>query len=240
MDKVTDVSAGSYYIENLTKSLFEEAWKLFLSIEEKGGFQQAAEKGIIQEAVNAMGDKRRDAVASRRETLLGTNQYPNFGETAMEKMQSDKPACQAASSNAAVPVLNLNREAAAFEALRLATEKSGKRPKVFMLTIGPLNMRLARAQFSCNFFACAGYDVLDNLGFQTIEEGVAAAREAGADIIVLCSSDEEYETLAPQAKKAIGNGHEILVVAGAPACMEACKKKALTILFISGQMCYKH
>jgi methylmalonyl-CoA mutase len=88
-------------------------------------------------------------------------------------------------------------------------------------------MRLARAQFSCNFFACAGYEVLDNLGFQTIEEGVEAAREAGADIIVLCSSDEEYESLAPQAKKAIGNGKEILVVAGAPACMEALKNEGI-------------
>lgn len=60
--------------------------------------------------------------------------------------------------------------ASEFEALRLSTEKSGKRPKAFMLTIGNLAMRQARAQFSCNFLACAGYEVIDNLGFQSVEE----------------------------------------------------------------------
>ncbi|MEG2318478.1 MAG: hypothetical protein RSB85_06550 [Rikenellaceae bacterium] len=38
-----------------------------------------------------------------------------------------------------------------------------------------------------------------------------------ADIVVICSSDEEYATLAPEAKKLLG-GKAILVVAGAPAC----------------------
>ena len=116
------------------------------------------------------------------------------------------------------------RAAQEFEALRLETERSGRRPKVFMLTIGNLAMRLARAQFSCNFFACAGYEVIDNLGFDTVEDGVAAARKAGADIIVLCSSDDEYAELAPAAYKAIGDGKEIFVVAGAPACMEDLQK----------------
>ena len=91
-----------------------------------------------------------------------------------------------------------------------------------MLTIGNLAMRLARAQFSCNFFACAGYEVIDNLGFDTVEAGVEAAQKAGADIIVLCSSDDEYAELAPAAYKAI-NGKQIFVVAGAPACMEDLK-----------------
>ena len=100
-----------------------------------------------------------------------------------------------------------------------------RQPKVFMLTIGNLAMRLARSQFSCNFFACAGYQVIDNNGFKTVEEGVAAAEAAGADIIVLCSSDDEYAEYAPAAYeliKAHGN-KQIFVVAGAPACMEDLK-----------------
>ncbi len=74
-------------------------------------------------------------------------------------------------------------------------------------------MRLARAQFSSNFFACAGYELIDNLGFETVADGVKAAREKGADIIVLCSSDPEYAELIPQAIEAIG-GKEELVLAG--------------------------
>ena len=121
-----------------------------------------------------------------------------------------------------IATLNFNRAASEFEALRLQTERSGKRPKAFMLTIGNLAMRQARAQFSCNFLACAGYEVIDNLGFPTVEEGVEAAMKAGADIVVICSSDDEYAEYAVPAFKAL-NGRAMFIVAGAPACMEDLK-----------------
>ena len=109
-----------------------------------------------------------------------------------------------------------------FEDLRLQTEKAAKRPVAFMLTIGDLKWRQARAQFSCNFLASAGYQVIDNLGFPTVEEGVEAAVKAGADIVVLCSSDEEYAQLAVPAYQAL-NGRALFVVAGAPACTDDLK-----------------
>jgi methylmalonyl-CoA mutase len=96
-----------------------------------------------------------------------------------------------------------------------------------MLTIGNLAMRLARAQFSCNFFGCAGYQNIDNLGFESVEAGVEAALKAEADIIVLCSSDDEYAEFAPKAHELIGD-KAILVVAGAPACMEDLKAAGIT------------
>ena len=97
-----------------------------------------------------------------------------------------------------------------------------KRPKAFMLTIGNLAMRQARAQFSCNFLACAGYEVVDNLGFPTVEAGIEAAMAAKADIVVLCSSDDEYAEYAVPAFKAL-DGRAIFIVAGAPANMEELK-----------------
>jgi methylmalonyl-CoA mutase len=75
--------------------------------------------------------------------------------------------------------------------------------------------------------ACAGYKVIDNLGFETVEQGVEAARKAKADIIVLCSSDDEYATFAPEVQKLIEN-KEILIIAGAPACMEELKAQGIT------------
>lgn len=219
-DKVVDVSAGSYYIENLTANIAEEAWKIFLQTEEQGFFKLVSE-GKIQEEIKKVSDDRLKKISSRREILLGTNQFPNFTETAAEKITLKSAECNC--DHGELPTLPNIRAAEQFETLRLATERAAKRPKAFMLTIGNLAMRLARAQFSCNFFACAGYEVIDNLGFNTIEDGVAAAQKAGADIIVLCSSDEEYETLAPQAFKAI-EGKQIFVVAGAPACMEELQK----------------
>jgi len=88
-------------------------------------------------------------------------------------------------------------------------------------------MRLARSQFSSNFFACAGYEIIDNLGFDSVAEGVDAAREKGADVVVLCSSDDEYVQLAPEAYNLLKGGKELFVVAGAPACMEELKEQGV-------------
>ncbi len=227
-DKVTDPSSGSYYIESLTVSLAEQAWKLFLETEEKG-FYQALKAGTVQDAIAASADARFKALANRREILLGTNQYPNFTETMAEKVtnpQDHSCGCAPGAETALKP-LTIRRLAEQFNELRLATEKSGKTPKVFMLTIGNLAMRLARSQFSSNFFSCAGYQIIDNLGFNTVEEGVKAAREAGADIVVLCSSDDEYVELAPKAFNLLKDGKELFVVAGAPACMDDLKAQGI-------------
>ena len=223
-DKVVDPAAGSYFIENLTVSIAQQAWNLFLQVEEEGGMMEAVKAGKVQEAVNASNKARHDAVAKRREILLGTNQYPNFTEKADGKTPLGCQCCCGGNEECEKPIATLSKDRAAneFEALRLQTENSGKRPKAFMLTIGNLAMRQARAQFSCNFLACAGYEVIDNLGFATVEEGVEAAMKANADIVVICSSDDEYAEHAVPAFQAL-NGRAMFIVAGAPACMEDLK-----------------
>ncbi|HHU96021.1 MAG TPA: methylmalonyl-CoA mutase small subunit [Petrimonas sp.] len=238
-DKVTDPSSGSYYIETLTSSLAKQAWALFLETEETG-FYNALKAGTVQDAINASAEARFRAVANRREILLGTNQYPNFTEKMGDKIEemnpcgdSDTDTTTGVSSgiSAGIPAplkrLNRRRLADAFNELRLATERSEKQPKVFMLTIGNLAMRLARSQFSSNFFACAGYEIIDNLGFDSVAEGVDAAREQGADVVVLCSSDDEYVQFAPEAYNLLKGGKELFVVAGAPACMEELKEQGI-------------
>ena len=223
LDKVIDPAAGSYYIETLTKELAKQAWGIFLNVEEKGGFYAAVKAGEVQKAVKATASARLKAVSSRKEVLLGTNQFPNFTEKTAHKVDKDlkKDGCgqhEAGNVETLLPV----RGASEFEALRFATESATKTPKAFMLTIGNLAMRLARAQFSSNFFSCAGYEILDNLGFSTVEEGVAAAQKAGADVVILCSSDDEYAELAPKAYE-LAKEFAIFVVAGAPACMDELK-----------------
>ena len=228
-DKVTDPASGSYYIETLTASLAEEAWKLFLQTEETG-FYSSLKAGFVQDAINSAADERFKALANRREIMLGTNQYPNFNESMSVKIDGEITqgcGCGSTANNSPLKSLNKNRLSNEFNELRLATEKSGKRPKAFMLTIGNLNMRLARSQFSSNFFATAGYEIIDNLGFKTVEEGVNAAREKGADIVVLCSSDDEYPAYAPEAHNLLKDGNELLVVAGAPASMDELKAQGI-------------
>ncbi len=102
-----------------------------------------------------------------------------------------------------------------------------KRPAAFMFTYGNLAMRIARSQFSRNFFACAGFDTLDNLGFKTIEEGVQAFLDSKAEILVICSADEEYPVIAPAIYEAVKD-KAIVVVAGYPKdALEELKAKGI-------------
>ena len=221
-DRIVDPSAGSYYIEHLTDALAQEAWKIFLKIEDEGGFLAAVKAGTVQADINATNVKRHGDAAKRKEFLLGTNQFPNFTEKSEGKEPMAVDCTAKHSDDADVPALTISRMASDFETLRLTTEKAAKVPVAFMLTIGNLAMRQARAQFSCNFLACAGYKVIDNLGFKTVEEGVDAALAADADIVVICSSDDEYAEYAIPAFKYL-DGRAMFVVAGAPACTEDLK-----------------
>lgn len=221
-DTVVDPSAGSYYIEELTSSLAKEAWKIFLNVEEQGGFLAAVKAGTVQDDINTTNEKRHLHAAQRREFILGTNQFPNFIETSEGKTPLASECKGKCGEEGTLKSIKATRLAADFEDLRLATEKAEKQPVAFMVTIGNLAWRQARAQFSCNFLAAAGYKVIDNLGFKTVEEGIDAAVEAGADIVVLCSSDDEYAEYAIPAYKYLDN-RAIYVVAGAPACAEDLK-----------------
>lgn len=233
--KIVDPSAGSYYIETLTDSIASEAWKLFLEVQNKGGFTAAFKEGFIQGKVKEVASKREAAIATRREILLGTNQFPNFNEK-VKAMPEDtsyaccegkkEEKCDCGDAEKIAEPLVCFRGAQAFEALRLRTDLSGRRPKVFMLTMGNLAMRLARSQFSSNFFGCAGFEVIDNNGFKTAEEGVKAAMDAKAEIVVLCSSDDEYTTLAPEVFEKLGN-KAIFVVAGDPASKAELEAKGI-------------
>ena len=228
-DKIVDPAAGSFYLENLTASLAEEAWKQFLAIQEQGGLFEMIRTGKVQEAMAANLKNRLQDVARRKEVLLGSNQFPNFTEKAAKKLKIENGklkgcGCAGSCEAPAIPTLPIARAAEEFEALRLETEAAPHQPVAFMLTIGNLAMRIARAQFSCNFLACAGYKVIDNNGFKSVHDGIKAARKAKADIIVLCSSDDEYAAYAPQAWLELEGAKELFIVAGAPACMEDLQK----------------
>ena len=222
-DQVVDPAGGSYYVENLTQSIAAEAWKLFLEIEEKGGYTAAYKAGFVKERIAASAAAKDKAIATRRQTLLGANQYPNFTEVADKAITAEAVTRKQAEGNTLAPY----RGAMAFEEMRLHVDRSGRQPKAFMLTCGSLAMARARAQFSCNFFGCAGIRVQDNTFFKSIEEGVKAALESKAEIVVVCAADDDYAEAAPKVKELLG-GKAILVVAGAPACMPELEAQGIT------------
>ncbi|MBE9488320.1 MAG: methylmalonyl-CoA mutase small subunit [Bacteroidetes bacterium] len=226
-DQVVDPAGGSYYVENLTQSIVDNVWSLFKKIEDKGGYISALKEGFITEQVEVSADKRRKNLATRREILLGTNQYPNFTEKISPKEKDVKKCSYDCDAPQEFKPLRPFRLGEPFEKIRLAVDSLNKTPKVMMLTVGNLTMARARSQFASNFFGCAGFQTVDYNLYPSVKEGVENTLKNDADIIVICSSDEDYITLAPEAMKLI-DGKAILVVAGAPACADELKAQGIT------------
>jgi methylmalonyl-CoA mutase len=216
-DKVKDPAAGSYYIEHLTQVIAEKSWEIFLNVQENGGFIEAFKKGIIQEDIDKTAKIRSQNIANRKEVFVGCTQYPNSDEI-MKDIDFNYSFSKEPEVGNLGRALRLHRATEEVEKMRLATDYSPKRPVVFNLTIGDLTFRKARAQFSSGFFACAGFKIIDNLGFDSIKDGLKEAETKDADIIVLCSSDDEYESLAKEITELAKD--KIIVVAGNPKCRQ--------------------
>ncbi|MGA3015357.1 MAG: methylmalonyl-CoA mutase family protein, partial [Bacteroidales bacterium] len=220
LDKVIDPAAGSYYIENLTNSIAINAWELFRNIEEKGGMIECIKTGFIQDEIEKSCRKKDMDIAQRKIVILGTNQYANPLESMTGSIEKPTEVWNETAST--YKKLKIYRGAHAFEEMRLATEhavsRGIKKPSVFLLTMGNSGMRRARASFAMNFFGCAGYEVIDNPGFKTVEEGVKATLNSKAEIVVVCSSDEEYAAAVPVVCQGIRseNKNVLIFVAGYP------------------------
>ncbi len=216
-DKVVDPAAGSYYIEKMTDEIIKDAWKIFLDIENRGGYIQCFLDNYIQDSISLVAQQRDMNISQRKEILVGTNQFPNQNEISEDK---DRPEVIVTNdleiNNLDAQPLTLYRGAEAFEELRLRTERAGvKTPKVFLFPFGKPAMSKIRATFSSNFFACAGFEIVDKFGFDTMEDGVKECIKSEANIVVLCSSDEEYEETAIQLYDKLKD-KAIVVIAGYP------------------------
>lgn len=219
LDKVQDPAGGSYFIESLTNSLVNAAWDLFLKIDEKGGMSEALRQGFIQELVENEAKKSKADLSFRKEILLGVNQYPNFNESINEMLNPDVfEDLNLSTAKPEIKILKQSRISQEIEKIRHKTDlysQEHQRPKAFMLPLGNKTMRKIRSQFACNYFACGGFEVEDNNGFELVEEGIQAAINSKADIIVLCSSDNEYPGFAEQVIDKLKH-HAIIIIAGYP------------------------
>ena len=227
-DQVGDPASGSYYIESLTDSIAEKAWDLFCEVESMGGFRKAFALGWIQDKVEASRKLKIDRAASGMGRILGTNAYPNFHELNLHQLikapEKDLPDTAASTFSPLQPF----RLSSPFEKLRLDTERSACRPRVLLFKYGNPAWMTARATFAANFFACAGYEIVDHLPFTSVKKGITFATSGAFDVVVLCSSDDAYGEFAPAVNEAL-SGISIVVVAGYPAkTIEELKKAGLT------------
>jgi methylmalonyl-CoA mutase len=198
LSTVFDAAGGSYYIEALTDNLAKAAWHLFQEVEAAGGWSAALKSGWVEQQLTKARNAKAAAISSRRRTLVGVNNFPNVTEkTADVQVPAPLP-------NDPFPQTRLSEP---FEALRRRTvahaAKTGRYPKVLLLTRGNPKMKGARANFCLNFFGCAGFDLIETDQYA----------DAKPDLIILCSSDPEY---LPFAQEVCKNTSVPVLVAGNP------------------------
>ena len=112
-----------------------------------------------------------------------------------------------------IKTIEAHRWSERFEALREVTEKfkaqTGDNVKIFLANMGPIPQHKARADFTTGFLQVGAFEVLGNNGFATVDEAAQAAKESGADAVVICSTDATYPeiipALAPKLHEALPN-----------------------------------
>lgn len=179
--QVLDPAGGSWFVEDLTAQLAREAWTHFQDIEARGGFVAARDHVAAQIAEIAA--RRSADIAHRRTAITGVNEFPNLAE---------KPLAQSDSAS------SIARYAAGFEALRDRSDaflaKTGARPQVLLLPLGPLAEHNIRTTFASNLLASGGIEAV-NPGTVDAAGIAAAVADAGApSVAVLCGTDTRYGT----------------------------------------------
>ncbi len=177
--RVLDPAGGSWYVEDVTEELAQQAWQHVQDIESRGGFAEAED--YLRDQIEELAARRADDIAHRRTVLTGVSEYPNLAEEPLPQDDS---------------VATIRRYPADFEALRDRSdaflERTGQRPTVLLLPLGPVAEHNTRATFAINLLASGGVDTI-NPGTVNATEVAQAVTAAGSpDVAVICGTDRRY------------------------------------------------
>ena len=206
LGRVLDPAGGSYYVEQLTAGLAGAAWAFFTELEGAGGFRAALDSGLLAERIATTAQARATDIARRAAPLTGVSEFPNLAE--------DPPTSTAEPSvGGALPV---TRRAQPFEALRDRSDAhlaaTGTRPRVRLVTLGPLAEHTVRAGWTTNLLAAGGIEAATDSQHSPVAvlvgtderyrrdgaDALAAARADGATTVLLAGPARAWPTDAPQ------------------------------------------
>lgn len=190
-DKVLDASAGSPYIEHLTSELVEKSWSLFLEIESKGGYTSAVRLGFLQDLIKSNRSKIEEAVRKRKRGIIGVNRFANAEEKLVLELNQAKDPL---SKLPEIKVLEPYFEASSFESVRRLVNLDKQAKACLVLTGDPLKSK-QRATFAKDFLSSGGFEVVQTDSDVQLIDQLHSENIMTADLIVLCSSDEEYEAI---------------------------------------------
>ena len=184
--RVLDPVGGSWFVEDLTARLAEQAWEHFQAIEARGGFVEAHD--YVADQIAEVAARRAEDIAHRRTAITGVNEFPNLTEPALP--QNDSPGAPLAAGN-------LQRYAAAFEALRDRSDAflalTGARPQLLLLPLGPLAEHNIRTTFAANLLASGGIEAVNPGTVDAAGVAQAVADAGSPSVAVICGTDKRYQ-----------------------------------------------
>ncbi|MCK0119078.1 methylmalonyl-CoA mutase [Loktanella sp. F6476L] len=89
---VVDPLAGSYYVENLTHELAEQAWAIIEEVEEMGGMTKAVASGMPKLRIEETAAKRQAMIDRGTEVIVGVNKYRKDNEDPIDIRDIDNAA----------------------------------------------------------------------------------------------------------------------------------------------------
>jgi methylmalonyl-CoA mutase len=224
--RVADPTAGTGWSEQLAGDLCAAAWALFQETEAIGGAPAALVQGLIQSKIATARAERERAIATRKDALVGANEFPDLGEARVVVL--DVARVSVPPMPVAIPIepLAQMRFAEPYEVLRDASDRmlatTGARPTIFLANLGASADFTDRATFATNFFAAGGIAAISNDGFANRDALIAAFKSSGARLACLCGADAVYvEQAADTARALKAAGARRLYLAGHPGAHEA-------------------
>lgn len=213
LGRVADPAAGSFLHETLTRELAQQAWSLFQTLESEGGYETAVDGDAFRKRIADARAGHEKAYRSGKESLLGINAFPELHSRPVDAL----PGHDIGHDAPFEPV----RFAAPFEAFRDAAEeyekKAGHRPTAFLATLGSLAEFNARATFAQNHLAVGGVEVSGAAERADTGACVAAFKDGGSALAVICGSDAAYEAQASELASALKQaGAKAVWLAGRP------------------------
>lgn len=122
-----DPLGGSYYVEELTNQLVEEAWKLIEEVDELGGMAKAIETGIPKMRIEEAAARKQARIDAGKDIIVGVNRYQLEEEDEMDILEVDNTKVrnsQIARLNELKANRDANKVAAVLEELELAAKNN--------------------------------------------------------------------------------------------------------------------
>ncbi|WP_071395696.1 methylmalonyl-CoA mutase subunit beta [Bacillus tuaregi] len=202
LSTVVDPAGGSWYVESLTNQLIEQAWSLFLEIEEKGGIITVLQSNWLQEQIMEVAAKRQKDISSRKQSIVGTNKYANLDDTPL-KVESSSSGDTIPS---AVSPIQEARLAEPYEKLRKRAEKLAKdkaAPAVGLICLGKLKHHKVRADFISGFLAPGGIKTERSQELEGAEGALNFIKKTMLNHYVVCGSDDDYKAIGGETIQSI-------------------------------------